>query len=241
MARKVTLIAALGTLSARAAKTSTGTIPIVFSTSSDPVEMGFVASLDRPGGNMTGATQLNLELGPKRLSLMHELLPKATRIGLLANPKGSTAAVQAESLKAAASALGITVRVLPASDQPQLEEVFASLRQNKIEALVVGSDAFFNDHSRQLAILASAQRLPAIYQYPDFTDAGGLMSFGGNLVETYRIAGAYSARILKGEKPANLAVQQATKVDLILNLKTARAFGLDIPLTFLARADEVIE
>ena len=241
VARKVTLIAALGTSAARAVKASTSTIPVVFTTSSDPVEMGFVASLYRPGSNMTGATQMNLELGPKRLSLMHELLPKATTIGLLTNPKGPTAAVQAETLKAAASTLGITVHVLVASDQTQLAEVFASLPQHKIEALVVGSDAFFNDHSRELAALASAQRLPAIYQYSEFTNAGGLMSFGGNLIETYRIAGAYAARILKGENPANLAVQQTTKVDLILNLKTARTFGLDIPLTFLARADEVIE
>jgi putative ABC transport system substrate-binding protein len=203
--------------------------------------MGFVASLDRPGGNMTGATQLNLELAPKRLSLLHELLPKATSMGLLVNPKAPTAAVQTESLKAAASALGIMVHVLPASDLAQLAEVFGSMPQHKIEGLVVGSDAFFNDHSRELAAFALAQRLPAIYQYADFTDAGGLMSFGGNLTETYRIVGAYAARILKGEKPANLAVQQATKVDLILNLKTARTFGVDISQTFLARADEVIE
>jgi len=241
VARKVTLIAALGTTSARAAKAFTSTIPIVFATSSDPVEMGFVASLDRPGGNMTGATQLNLELGPKRLSLMHELLPKATSIGLLINPKGSTAAVQAEALKAVASTLGIMVQVLPASDQTQLAEVFATLPQYKIDALVVGSDAFFNDHSRELAALALAQRLPAIYQYSEFTDASGLVSFGGNLVDTYRIVGVYAARILKGEKPANLAVQQTTEVDLILNLKTARALGLDIPPTFLARTNEVIE
>jgi putative ABC transport system substrate-binding protein len=241
VARKVALIAALGTTGARAAKAATSTIPIVFSTGADPVEMGFVASLYRPGTNMTGATQMSLQLGPKRLSLMHELLPKATNMGLLVNPKSPTSGDLAESLKAAASTLGITVHVLPARDETQLAEVFASVPQHKIEALVVGSDAFFNDHSRELAALAAGQRLPAIYQYPEFTDAGGLMSLGGNLAETYRIAGAYAARILKGEKPENLAVQQTTKVDLIFNLKTARAFGLDVPPTFLARADEVIE
>jgi putative ABC transport system substrate-binding protein len=240
-ARKVSLMVAFGTTTARAAKAAAGTIPIVFTSGGDPVELGFVASLHRPGSNMTGATQLSLELGPKRLSLMHELLPRATNLGLLLNPKGTTSAALANNLRAAASALGVTLHVLPASDRAQLAEVFASVPQRKIEALVIGSDSFFNSHSRELADLAWAQRLPAIYQYVEFTDAGGLMSLGGNLVEVYRNAGVYAARILKGDKPADLAVQQATKVDLILNLKTARAFGLDIPPTLLARADEVIE
>jgi putative ABC transport system substrate-binding protein len=223
------------------AKAATKAIPIVFSASGDPVELGLAASLSQPGGNITGVTQLNIELTPKRLELIHELLPKATDIGLLLNPGAVNSKRISHDLQAAAGAFGLTLHVLEASDVHGLAAVFASLPQRKIQALVIGTDAFFNINSAEIAAFAFSQRLPAIYQYRDFTSGGGLLSLGGHLTESYRLVGDYAGRILKGAKPADLPVQQVTKLELILNLKTAKAFGLDIPPTFLARADEVIE
>jgi putative ABC transport system substrate-binding protein len=206
------------------------------------VALGYVASLSQPGGNLTGVTTLNVELGPKRLEVMHELVPTTTVFGLLVNP---TFFVQSEILsrdvQAAARSVGLEIVVLGASTERDLDAVFANLSQQRVGALVVGADAFFNSRSEQLAALALRYAVPSIYQYRPFAAAGGLMSYGGNIAESYRQVGVYVGRILKGERPADLPVQQFTKVELILNLKTARALGLTVPLTLLGRADEVIE
>jgi putative ABC transport system substrate-binding protein len=239
--RKVNVIAATGTSTLVAAKAATSTIPIVFSMAGDPVELGFIDSLSRPGRNLTGATQLSVSLAPKRLELMHQLLPKATDFGLLYNPGALSSQTVAHELQPVASTIGVRLHALPAANDGELAEVFTGLPKEKIEALVIATDAFFNTRSAKLAALAFSQRLPAIYQYQEFTDAGGLMGLGGDIADSYRIAGVYAGRILKGEKAADLAVQQVTKVELILNLKTAKAFGLMIPPALLARADEVIE
>src|SRR5262247_280129 len=224
------------------AKAASSTIPIVFSMGGDPVKDSLVASLSRPGGNLTGVTTLNVELGPKRLELMHELVPTTTVLGLLVNP---THVVQSEILsrdvQAAARSVGLEIHILRASNENDLDAVFASLSQLRVGALVIGADAFFNSRSEQLAALALRYAVPAIYQYRPFAAAGGLLRHGGNIAESYRQVGVYVGRILKGEKPADLPVQQFTKVELILNLKTAKALGLIVPLTLLGRADEVIE
>ena len=238
--RRVDVIAANGAamLPARAATT---TIPIVFTTSSDPVQLGLVASLSRPGGNVTGVTSLNVEVGPKRLELLHELAPAVNIIGLLVNPNSPNAQTLSRDLQAVAGKLGLHLHVLYASNERDFERVFAELVQRRAGALVIGSDAFLTSHSEQLAALALRHALPAVYQYPEFTAAGGLMSYGGNLTESYQMAGVYTGRILKGEKPADLPVQQITKVELIINLNTAKALGITVPLPLLGRADQVIE
>jgi putative ABC transport system substrate-binding protein len=239
--RKVKVIAATSTPAAVAAKTASTSIPTVFTTSGDPVQLHLVSSLSRPDGNMTGASQLNVEVAPKRLELMHELLPAATTMALLINPKSPVAETVLRELETAANALGLKLHVVRASDERDLGTVFETLSHLKAEALVIGTDTFFNNESEEIARLAVRYRIPTIYQYPEFTTAGGLVSYGGNLTESYRLAGGYVGRILKGEPPSNLPVQQVTKVDLILNLKTAKALGLDIPLPLVNRADEVIE
>ena len=204
--------------------------------------LGYVASLSQPGGNLTGVATLNIELGPKRVELMHELIPTTTVLGMLINP---TNIVQSETLsrdvQAAARSVGLEIHVLRASTERDLDAAFASLSQLQVRALVIGTDAFFNSRSEQLAALALRYAVPTIYQYRPFAAAGGLMSYGGNIADSYRQVGVYVGRILKGEKPADLPVQQFTKVELILNLKTAKALGLTVPLTLLGRADEVIE
>jgi ABC-type uncharacterized transport system substrate-binding protein len=184
---------------------------------------------------------LNVEAAPKRLELMHEVLPTAANIGLLINPTGPLAEPVLRELHAAAATLRLKLHVLNASSEQDFATVFATLAQLQAEALVIGTDTFFTSRSEELAALTLRHRMPAIYQYPEFTAAGGLMSYGGNITESYRLAGIYAGRILKGEKPADLPVQQSTKVELIINLKTARALGLTVPLPLLARADEVIE
>ena len=224
-----------------AAKAATTTIPIVFTTAGDPVQLGFVASLSRPGGNLTGVTQLSVEVGPKRLELAHELVPAATIIGLLVNPASPTAEPITRNLQEASRTLGLKLHVLHASTEPEIEKAFATLLQLRAGALVISPDPFFNTQSEQLAALALRQAMPAIFQYRPFAAAGGLVSYGGSIADSYRTAGVYTGRILKGEKPANLPVQQSTKVELIINLKTAKALGLTMSLPLLGRADEVIE
>ena len=240
--RQVTVIAAVGsTPAALAAKVATTTIPIVFMTAGDPVQLGVVSSMSRPGSNMTGVASFGVEVGPKRAELLHEVVPTATTMALLINP-GSPAIAESttKQVQAAARTLGLNLQVVHASTELDFDTVFATLIQ-RAGGLVISPDAFFTARAEQLAALALRHRVPAIYQYPEFTAAGGLMSYGGNLTDLYRQAGVYVGQILKGEKPADMPVQQITKVELIINLKTARALGLTIPPMLLARADEVIE
>jgi putative ABC transport system substrate-binding protein len=241
--RRVAVLAALGTVpTALAAKASTTTIPIVFAIGADPVAAGLVTSLSRPGGNLTGATRLSVEVTPKRLEALRELLPKATTIALLVNPTDPVVAeAQAKDLDAAARKLGLKVSVLHAGAEHDFEPAFANIAQMKADALVIGVNAFFGRKIKQLAALALHHALPAIYTTPEFVAAGGLMSYGVSISESHRIGGAYTGRILKGEKPSDLPVQQATKVELLINMKTAKALGLEVSPTLLARADEVIE
>ena len=239
--RQVTAIAATSTPAALTAKAATTTIPIVFTTASDPMRLGLVASLSRPGGNVTGATQLNVEVGPKRLELVRELLPAATIIALLVNPTNPVAETLARDLQAAARTIGLQLHILNASTERDIDDAFANLAKLRAGALVVGSDVFFNTRSEQLGALTVRHGVPTIYQYREFAAAGGLMSYSGSITDSYRRAGGYTGRILKGEKPADLPVQQSTKVELIINLKTAKALGLTFPLSLLGRADEVIE
>jgi len=241
--RQVAVLAATSTPAALAARAANTTIPIVFTTGSDPVRLGLVASLNRPGGNITGATQLNMEVAPKRLELLHELLPTATDIAVLVNPANPLVAqTETRALEAAAGTLGLKLHVLNASTERELDTVFASMAKARVSGLVIGTgDAFFNSRSRQLGALASRHALPAIYQGREFAAAGGLVSYGGSVADSYRLAGAYTGRILKGEKPADLPVQQSTKVEMIVNLKAAKALGITVSLPLLGRADEVIE
>jgi putative tryptophan/tyrosine transport system substrate-binding protein len=236
------IVAAGGTPSALAAKIATATIPIVFGVAVDPVEVGLVASLSRPGGNLTGVTNLNAEVGPKRLEIVHELLPTANLIGVLVDPTSRTLAeAYSRHLEAASRSLGVQLHILHASTESDLEPVFARLVQQRASALVIGPGTLFAGRSKQLGSLSVRYALPTIFQYREFVAAGGLMSYGSDETEYYRLVGIYVGRILKGEKPADLPVQQATKVELIINLKTAKALGLTVPLVLLGRADEVIE
>jgi len=229
------------TPAAPSAKAATATIPIVFLTAGDPVRDGLVASLNRPGGNLTGVGILSVELGPKRLELMRELVPTATVIALLLNPTTPTAEFQSKDMQATARTLGMRLHLLHASTERDFDTVFANLPQLGAGGLVIAADAFFVSRSEQLGALALRHGIPAIYQFRAFAAAGGVMSYGSNLADAYRLAGVYMGRILNGEKPADLPVQQSTKVELILNLKAAKALGLTIPLSLLGRADEVIE
>ena len=239
--RQVTVIVASGAAAAPAAKAATTTIPIVFATGADPVAVGLVASLARPGGNLTGVTTLNTELGPKRLELLREAVPAATIVAALVNPSYPAAETQSKDLQAAARTLGLQLHVLHASNEREFDAVFATLVQLRAGGLVIGADTFFNSQSEQFATLALRHAVPAIYQYCEFAAAGGLMSYGGSITASYRTVGLYVGRILKGEKPADLPVQQIAKVELIINMKTAKALGLTFPITLLGRADEVIE
>jgi putative ABC transport system substrate-binding protein len=241
--RQVTVIAAAGgTPSALAAKAASTTIPIVFQVAADPVEIGLVSSLNRPGGNITGVTNLSEEVAAKRLELMHELIPTATIMAALLNPTSPTlAAAASRDLQAAARTLGLDLHVLHASTERDFDNVFAALVRLQASALVVGADAFFTSRSEQLAALTVRYRVPAIFQFRESAAAGGLMSYGGNFADAFRRVGNYTGRVLKGEKPGDLPVQRATKVELYINLNTAKALGLTVPLSLLGRADEVIE
>jgi putative ABC transport system substrate-binding protein len=225
-----------------AAKKATDKIPVVFTTASDPVQIGLVTNLNHPGGNVTGVTQLNASLGPKRLELAHELLPAATDLALLVNPNDPARAEKfTRDVGEAAKHLGLQLHVLRAGTEAEIETTLAGIAQTKASALVVGADAFYNANARLLAEASLRNRVPTIYEYTEFTDAGGLMSYGGDIKESYRWAGIYAGRILKGAKPADLPVQQSTTVELIVNLKTAKALGITVPLPLLGRADKIIE
>ena len=226
---------------ALAAKAATMTIPIVFGVSQDPVPFGLVASHSRPGGNATGVNFLVSELGSKQLGLLHELIPAAARVGLLVNPKSPATERAMRDVTAAASAIGLQVDVVQASDSREIESVFGTLVHNKADALLVGPDAFFVSRRIQLAILAARHALPAVYNVREYAEAGGLMSYGTNVRDAYRQIGVYVGRILKGAKPADLPVMQSSKFELVINLPTARALGIEVPPNLLARADEVIE
>jgi putative ABC transport system substrate-binding protein len=239
--QKVNVIAATGTPTGLPAKRATTTIPIVFVTGSDPVEQGLVASLNNPGGNLTGATTLAVELGQKRVELLRELVPAATLIAILVNPKGPNLATVSRDLQAAARIVGLPSHMLHASTDDELEAVFAAMVRLRASMLVIGTDTFFNSKSARLAELALRHAMPAVYQYREFVAAGGLMSYAGSITDAYRQAGIYTGRILKGEKPSDLPVQQTTKAELFINLKTANVLGVTVPHTLLVRADEVIE
>ena len=236
------IVAAGGTPSALAAKAATATIPIVFGVAVDPVELGLVTSLNRPGGNLTGVTNLNVEVGPKRLELLRELLPSATLIAVLANPNNPILDEPfVRELQVAARTLGFKLHVLYASTDRDFDSVFGTLAQLQAGALVISPDQFLTSHIEQLGQLTLRHGIPAISQLRQFVTAGGLMSYGSSETEYYRPVGICTGRILNGEKPADLPVQQSTRVELVINLKTARTLGLTFPLTLLGRADEVIE
>ena len=240
--QQVAVIAQAGhVLGVFAAKAATTTIPIVFVTGVDPVGLGLVASLSRPGVNLTGVTTLGIELEPKRLELLHGLIPAARTVGALVNRMHPIAEAQSSELQAAARALGLKLQILDASTERDFDAVFARLVELQADGLVIATDGLFISQSDHLARLAVRHAMPAIFQLRTFAAAGGLMSYGGDFAEMYRQSGAYVGRILKGEKPVDLPVQQVTRVELVLNLKTAKALGLDVPPTLLVRADEVIE
>jgi putative tryptophan/tyrosine transport system substrate-binding protein len=226
---------------ALAAKAATMTIPIVFGITEDPVPYGLVASHSRPGGNATGVNFLITELESKRLGLLHELIPAAARVGLLVNPKSRLTERAMRDVTTASSAIGLQVDVVQASDSREIESVFKTLVHNKADALLVGPDAFFVSRRLQLAILAARHALPAVYNVREYAEAGGLMSYGTNARDAYREIGVYVGRILNGATPADLPVVQSSKFELVINLPTARALGIEVPPNLLARADEVIE
>ena len=241
--RRVDVIAATGGPAAFAAKAASATIAIVFRLAVDPIgAAGFVAGLSRPGGNVTGVTSLNLEVGSKRLEFLHELVPTATVMAALVNPTNPTnAEILSRDLQATARLLGLQLHLLHASSDADIDAVFATLTELRAAGLVIGTDALFTSRDEKLAALGLRFRMPTIYQWREFVAAGGLMSYGGSFADSYRLAGVYTGRILKGEKPADLPVQQATKLELFINLKTAKALGLTVPQSLLASADEVIE
>ncbi len=241
--RQVTVIAVpASTPGALAAKAATTTIPIVFYIGLDPVELGLVASLAHPGGNITGVTGWNVQVGPKRLELLHEMVPTATIMALLVNPTSpNLAEADWREQQAAAQTLGLRLHVLHASNEQDFDTVFATLVQLRAGGLVIGTDSFFNTQKDQLAALTVRHGVPTIHQYREFTVAGGLMAYGSPTADLSRQVGVYTGRILKGEKPADLRVQQSTKVELFINLKTAKTLGLTVPPALLIRANEVIE
>jgi len=238
---RVAVIVAAGPPSTFAAKAATTRIPIVFSVAADPVQLGLVASLNRPGGNLTGFNGFNNELGAKGLALLHELVPSAATIGFLENPNNPTFELTTRDVLAAAPILGLKIQILKAGTDREIDAAFVSLVQARTGALLVGGDVFFNSRIEHIVGLAASHAIPTMYQVPEFVVAGGLISYGSSLIDGYRQVGLYTGRILKGEKPGDLPVIQATKFELVINLKTAKALGLQIPDKLLALADEVIE
>jgi putative ABC transport system substrate-binding protein len=239
--RKVTVIAATSTPAAQAAKAATMTLPIVFTTADDPIKLGFVASLNRPGGNMTGVSNLLVELGSKQLGLLRELAPSTAVIAVLMNPNFPAAERQLKDVEAPAGALGLQFKVLRAATESEIDGAFASMAQLTGVALIVAADPFLIAHPDYIVALAAHHSIPAIYPARNFAVAGGVMSYGTDIADSYRQAGIYTGQIVKGEKPADLPVQLSTKFEFVINLKTVKALGLTVPPSLLARADEVIE
>jgi ABC-type uncharacterized transport system substrate-binding protein len=238
---RVAVIVTPGTLSTFAAKAATSTVPIVFVTGTDPVQLGLVGSLNQPGGNVTGNTVLRHDLSAKRLEMLHELLPGTASVGFLEDPRNPTAELETRELLAASRALGVKIQMLHVATEGEIDSAFASLVQARTGALLVPDEIFFNDRITQLVALAARYAVPTLYSIREFPLAGGLMSYGISRAETYRLIGLQVARILEGQKPADLPVMQSTKIELVINLKTAKALGVTIPPSLLARADEVIE
>lgn len=242
VSRRVGVIIAIQSATAPlAAKAATTTIPIVFSIGGDPVKLGLVGSFNRPGGNVTGATFLVNSLGAKRLELLHELVPRDATIGLLVNPKNPASGPETSDVQGAARTLGLRLYLQNASSTQDIDAAFANFAQQRVNAVTFAADAVFNSNRGHLVALAARHAIPTMYFYRAFADVGGLISYGGNDTDAYRLAGSYAGRILKGENPADLPVQQVTKVELVLNMKTAAALGVTFPITLLGRADGVIE
>ena len=242
VSHQVTVIAATGgEPSPLAAKAATATIPIIFTVGGDPVAAGLVASLNRPGGNLTGMTIMALQMGPKRLELLRQLLPNATAMTMLINPAFPTTSAEARELQDAARSLGLQMNVQNASTESQIDTAFTTIVQQRASALIVATDPFLLGQRDQLVRLAARHAIPTMYFLREFVEAGGLMSYGPNIANEYRQAGVYTGRVLKGEKPADLPVMQPTKFDLVINLKTTKALGLTMPQNLLVAADEVIE
>jgi putative ABC transport system substrate-binding protein len=240
--QRVTVLASVGgDVSARAAKAATSTIPIVFATADDPVATGLVASLSHPAGNLTGVTWRGAELRGKNLELVHELLPALSVVAVLLNPKHPNAGVQLSNVQEAARTLGKTVRVLPASNAGEIETAFVTVSREKLGALIINPDPMFAIQRAQIVDLAARRAIPTVYFLREFVVAGGLMSYGSSLTGAYKLTGSYAGRLLQGAKPADLPIQQSTRIELVLNLKTAKSLGLTVPNTLLGRADEVIE
>jgi putative ABC transport system substrate-binding protein len=239
--RRVGVIAAVANNAALAAKATTTTIPVVFTVGGDPIKMGLVDSLNRPGGNITGVSFLSSDIVAKMLEALHELMPKTARIAALVNPTNQNAAADTKEAEAAARTLGLELQVLNASNGREIDDAFSLLVERRSAALLIEGDPFFIGRMKQLVVLTARHAIPAIYQGRDFPDAGGLMSYGANRSDALRVAGGYTGRILKGERPVDLPVQLATKLEVVVNLNTAKALGITVPPTLLARADEVIE
>jgi putative ABC transport system substrate-binding protein len=239
--QEVAVLAATTTPAARAAKAATGTIPIVFTTIADPVQIGFVTSLNRPGGNVTGATMLSVEVGPKLMELLHAAVPSAGTMVLLVNPDNPNAETQSKSIQQAAEKLGVKFHVLNATTERDFDTVFAKLKELQAGALIIGHDVFFNAQARQLGALTFRNKMPAIYTLSEFAASGGLISYGASRSDAWHQAGVYVGRILKGEKPSELPVIQPTTFEFAINLKTAKALGVSVPLPLIASADEIIE
>jgi putative ABC transport system substrate-binding protein len=240
--RHVAVLVAAGTPTALPAKAATSAIPTVFMVASDPVELGLVASLNRPGGNLTGIAYLNAEVAPKRLELIRQFVPEAKSIALLVNPANPVAAdAQAKELESAVRALGLRVPLVKASNPIEIEDAFSTLVRDRVDALQIGVDPLFGNHIDQIVALATRHKVPTIYPWREFTAAGGLMNYGASIPDAFRQVGVYTGQILKGAKPSDLPIQRPTKLPLVLNLKAAKAIGVEFPATLLARADEVIE